>query len=195
MAAALTRAKKLDTSRKNSLSRLLDSIPQLLEDQGVSPERLVEARKSCKAAWEQFAAAHDALFEVRTEEEDPDEEEYGDLEARKEELSGTLAEAIVIRTRARDARELHQQKQVDEARAQEARQAEEARVRQEKQAELERVRQEKQDEQDRQHQVKLDEVAASRLRLASLHAQCKACLLYTSPSPRDRQKSRMPSSA
>ena len=24
---------------------------------------------------------------------------------------------------------------------------------------------------------------------------CKACLLYTSPSPRDRQKSRMPSSA
>ena len=26
-------------------------------------------------------------------------------------------------------------------------------------------------------------------------AQCKDCLLYTSPSPRDRQKSRMPSSA
>ena len=26
-------------------------------------------------------------------------------------------------------------------------------------------------------------------------AQCYACLLYTSPSPRDRQKSRMPSSA
>ena len=25
--------------------------------------------------------------------------------------------------------------------------------------------------------------------------KCKACLLYTSPSPRDRQKSRMPSSA
>ena len=25
--------------------------------------------------------------------------------------------------------------------------------------------------------------------------QAKACLLYTSPSPRDRQKSRMPSSA
>ena len=25
--------------------------------------------------------------------------------------------------------------------------------------------------------------------------QLKACLLYTSPSPRDRQKSRMPSSA
>ena len=24
---------------------------------------------------------------------------------------------------------------------------------------------------------------------------CKTCLLYTSPSPRDRQKSRMPSSA
>ena len=26
-------------------------------------------------------------------------------------------------------------------------------------------------------------------------AGCNACLLYTSPSPRDRQKSRMPSSA
>ena len=26
-------------------------------------------------------------------------------------------------------------------------------------------------------------------------AQCDSCLLYTSPSPRDRQKSRMPSSA
>ena len=27
------------------------------------------------------------------------------------------------------------------------------------------------------------------------NALCKVCLLYTSPSPRDRQKSRMPSSA
>ena len=32
--------------------------------------------------------------------------------------------------------------------------------------------------------------------VAVFHAQRdKACLLYTSPSPRDRQKSRMPSSA
>ena len=32
--------------------------------------------------------------------------------------------------------------------------------------------------------------------LANLNAErFKACLLYTSPSPRDRQKSRMPSSA
>ena len=30
---------------------------------------------------------------------------------------------------------------------------------------------------------------------SSLRASIKACLLYTSPSPRDRQKSRMPSSA
>ena len=29
----------------------------------------------------------------------------------------------------------------------------------------------------------------------SLMTQCPSCLLYTSPSPRDRQKSRMPSSA
>ena len=27
------------------------------------------------------------------------------------------------------------------------------------------------------------------------HVRCHTCLLYTSPSPRDRQKSRMPSSA
>ena len=138
--AALTRAKKLDTSRKNSLTRLLDSIPQLLEDQGVSPERLVEARKSCKAAWEQFALAHDALIEVRTEEEDPDVQEYGALEYRKEELSGALAEAIGIRSRDRDAQKLHQEKEADEIR-----------VQQEKQAELERL-----------HQTKLDKVASRR---------------------------------
>ena len=30
---------------------------------------------------------------------------------------------------------------------------------------------------------------------ATLHEQKQSCLLYTSPSPRDRQKSRMPSSA
>ena len=29
----------------------------------------------------------------------------------------------------------------------------------------------------------------------ALYDQCPRCLLYTSPSPRDRQKSRMPSSA
>ena len=82
-------------------------------------------------------SAHDALMEVRIEDEDPDEQEYGALETRKDEIGGALAEAIVNRTRDRDAQELHQQKQ----------------------AEL-----------DRQHQIKLDEVAASRLRLASLHA-------------------------
>ena len=31
--------------------------------------------------------------------------------------------------------------------------------------------------------------------LARFKGDCGACLLYTSPSPRDRQKSRMPSSA
>ena len=31
--------------------------------------------------------------------------------------------------------------------------------------------------------------------LSELFTQYQACLLYTSPSPRDRQKSRMPSSA
>ena len=31
--------------------------------------------------------------------------------------------------------------------------------------------------------------------LEDVEAEIKGCLLYTSPSPRDRQKSRMPSSA
>ena len=33
------------------------------------------------------------------------------------------------------------------------------------------------------------------LETENLVAMCDVCLLYTSPSPRDRQKSRMPSSA
>ena len=31
--------------------------------------------------------------------------------------------------------------------------------------------------------------------IAAFPDKCQGCLLYTSPSPRDRQKSRMPSSA
>ena len=34
-----------------------------------------------------------------------------------------------------------------------------------------------------------------KYKVESLYAILKSCLLYTSPSPRDRQKSRMPSSA
>ena len=37
--------------------------------------------------------------------------------------------------------------------------------------------------------------AGGRTPSQALAARAKACLLYTSPSPRDRQKSRMPSSA
>ena len=33
------------------------------------------------------------------------------------------------------------------------------------------------------------------IKFNSMKSQCITCLLYTSPSPRDRQKSRMPSSA
>ena len=36
---------------------------------------------------------------------------------------------------------------------------------------------------------------ATRAGITAVDAQCTSCLLYTSPSPRDRQKSRMPSSA
>ena len=38
-------------------------------------------------------------------------------------------------------------------------------------------------------------VAAAVCRLLPQHAELNACLLYTSPSPRDRTRSRMPSSA
>ena len=40
-----------------------------------------------------------------------------------------------------------------------------------------------------------DPDALAVLRHSSAHLLAEACLLYTSPSPRDRQKSRMPSSA
>ena len=43
---------------------------------------------------------------------------------------------------------------------------------------------------------KLSVLVLGRLRHSSAHkAHIENCLLYTSPSPRDRQKSRMPSSA
>ena len=38
-------------------------------------------------------------------------------------------------------------------------------------------------------------VAVSLVQLGELRRQCQACLLYTSPSPRDQRGSRMPSSA
>ena len=43
-------------------------------------------------------------------------------------------------------------------------------------------------------QVSLSAIPSNYL-AATLDTQIKGCLLYTSPSPRDRQKSRMPSSA
>ena len=39
------------------------------------------------------------------------------------------------------------------------------------------------------------DLAALRARWSEVEIDQQACLLYTSPSPRDRQKSRMPSSA
>ena len=39
------------------------------------------------------------------------------------------------------------------------------------------------------------ELMAAIKALESVTEMCEICLLYTSPSPRDRQKSRMPSSA
>ena len=49
---------------------------------------------------------------------------------------------------------------------------------------------------DRTRQVRINVVEVERVDAdAYLLAEYIACLLYTSPSPRDRQKSRMPSSA
>ena len=44
-------------------------------------------------------------------------------------------------------------------------------------------------------QSTLDAIELSEKPIAITHANPSFCLLYTSPSPRDRQKSRMPSSA
>ena len=54
------------------------------------------------------------------------------------------------------------------------------------------------DEKDDQKCVELGKewIKAMETNLSSMEANLNgACLLYTSPSPRDRQKSRMPSSA
>ena len=44
-------------------------------------------------------------------------------------------------------------------------------------------------------QEKINELLITHARSGRKVARLKGCLLYTSPSPRDRQKSRMPSSA
>ena len=155
MATALTKAKRLYTSKKNSLNRLLDPIPALLRDLSVVPEGLIEARKGCKNAWDQFVLASQSLDEIEPEEDDPDGEEFGALETRKERLMIELGAEITKRSCDRDAQKLHQEKEADEER-----------VRQEKQAELERL-----------HQAKLDKVTSRRLRLANLHEQCNEQLI------------------
>ena len=83
-------------------------------------DRLMDFRKGCKAAWEQFTLAHDDLVQVRPEDEDPDAEEFGALEDRKNELLGTLAEAIGSLNTER----LNQEKRVEEEQTQQDRQAE-----------------------------------------------------------------------
>ena len=45
------------------------------------------------------------------------------------------------------------------------------------------------------HGVKIAKIVDGLTKISSLKKDKNVCLLYTSPSPRDRQKSRMPSSA
>ena len=92
--AAVTKARKIYTTRKGSLVRHLDPIPRLTQDGAASMNRLIEHRKECKIVWDQFVLAHDELVRVCPENEDPDAEEFGALEDRKSELMGTLAEVI-----------------------------------------------------------------------------------------------------
>ena len=111
----------------------------------MSTERLLDHRKAGKAAWEQFAAAHDDLVGVLPEEEAMNVEEFGALNNRWRDQMGDLADKI----RYKSDQKLQQDKQ-----------AEEQRVQQEGQAELER-----------QHQLELDQVMVRRLRLANRYAQ------------------------
>ena len=48
---------------------------------------------------------------------------------------------------------------------------------------------------DDAHRVPVDVIVDEVVTVLQVLALADACLLYTSPSPRDRQKSRMPSSA
>ena len=91
---AVTKARKIYTTRKGSLVRLLDPIPQLTQDGAASMNRLIEYRKECKTVWDQFVQAHDEVVQAHPEDEDPDAEGFGSLEMRRAELMGTLAEVI-----------------------------------------------------------------------------------------------------
>ena len=112
--AAVTKAKEIYTTRKGSLIRLLDPIPQLTQGGAASIDRLIEHRKECKIVWEQFVLAHEELVQVRPEDEDPDAAEFGALENRKNGLLGTLAEAIG----SLNVERLSQDKRAEEERAQ-----------------------------------------------------------------------------
>ena len=145
--SAVTKAKKIYTTRKNSLSRYFDSIPQMTQDRSVSLDRLMDFKKGCKAAWEQFALAHENLMQVRPEDEDPEAEEFGALEVKRNELLGMLAEAIAVLNTERLNRE--------------------------QQAKDEQAQQDRDEERDRQQQQKHQQLLVRRLHLANLRNQAK----------------------
>ena len=145
--SAVTKARKIYTTRKASLNRLLDPILQLTQDGAASMDRLIEHRKECKLVWDQFVQAHDELVHAHPEDGDPDAAEFGSLEMRKAELMGTLAEVIARLNTER--------------------------LNQEQRAKDEQAQQDRDEERERQQQNKLDQVVARRLRLANLYAQAK----------------------
>ena len=119
---SLSKAKRLYTSKKNSLNRLLEPIPTLLYDQSVGAEKLEEARRGCNAAWDVFSATHDGLIKIQSEDKTQEaemevrEQEFGNLEVRFRDLLGNLADAIASRGRDRDDNRL-QQGRLDQANA------------------------------------------------------------------------------
>merc|ERR1711873_126036 len=130
--SAVTKAKKIYTTRKASMIRLLDPIRQLTQDGAASMDRLIEYRKECKLVWDQLVQAHDELVHVHPEDGDPDAAEFGSLEMRKAELMGTLAKVIARLNTERLNRE--------------------------QRAKDDQVQQGRDEERERQQQIKLDQV-------------------------------------
>ena len=112
---SLSNAKRVYTTKKNYLIRLLDRVPTLLYDQNVGTEKLEKAESGCTAAWDGFSAAHDKLIEIQSDEEAQEaemevrEEEFGNLGVRFQDLLGNLADAMA--SRGRD--QLRQENQVE----------------------------------------------------------------------------------
>jgi HAMP domain-containing protein len=109
-------AKRNYTLKKNALTRLLDPIPALLPDHGVSKLKLEEARKRCIVAWDALSTAYQELADVQSEDEaeDPEQEgrdaEFGNLEGRYHSMVDSLAETVLQRESQAETNRLQNEK-------------------------------------------------------------------------------------